>query len=763
MLTCEIIARKYCLTGLVQGVGFRPHIYRQAKKLNLTGWVLNNQGTVIVQAQGSAETLAQFESSIIENAPPISDPLLDKIDIVSVDSALSGFSILRSESSNDACIHIPGDLFVCEDCLRELYNPSDRRYRYPFINCTQCGPRYSLIKAMPYDRVNTTMAGFPLCADCLQEYENPLDRRFHAEPVACPVCGPALEFKRGNIVLSDNSTALSAAVTALQAGKILAVKGVGGYHLMCDARNSDAISRLRSRKPRPDKPLAVMFPSPVDAPLSVVEHYVNLDDRQRCALLGADRPILLADMHEDSDLSLKVAPGLNELGVFLPYSPLHHLLLNDFSTPLIATSANISDEPVLTDAAEVERKLAKVADGFLHHNRPIQRPIDDPVFRLINDELKPLRAGRGTSPLELELPFTLQQPVVCVGGHTKNTITLGWENRAVVSAHIGDLDTYASKRRFDDTIEELQQLYGVTAEIVVHDAHSGYSSSRWARESGLPAHAILHHHAHASSIAEFDNAESSQLVFTWDGVGLGEEGILWGGEAFLGGAGKWTRVASFRPYSIPGGDKAGREPWRSAIALAWESGFPISPSQLGQSDHTEELLRYAWNNGINCPKTSAVGRLFDAAAALSGLCTSASFEGQGPMLLEAVSESAEGLVLPMTVDRSGVLITDWSPLLSVVSDHSIPVSQRAGVFHESMAQALLQQAKQVRNNVAVVIKIGLSGGVFQNRKLTERCTNLLQGNGFTVISSSRVPVNDGGLSYGQLVEFAGLNCVIQAP
>jgi hydrogenase maturation protein HypF len=748
-LTEPVEALHLIVSGRVQGVGFRPFIYRLAQSHHLSGWVRNCTGQVEIHIQGENQALYAFTRRLFEHAPPLSQPLLESCEPATAD-ALDCFSIRDSVAVGNCNIHVPPDLFTCDECLAELHNPQDRRYRYPFINCTQCGPRYTLIRGMPYDRAATTMAAFELCDECRREYSDPLRRRFHAEPVACPACGPTLQFTAPDCeTINGNEAALTACVAALQAGNIVAVKGIGGYHLMCDARNDSAIMHLRHSKPRPHKPLAVMFPVMPGSPLRCVNYKVWLSRDQADRLLSPGRPIVLARKRPGFDLSELIAPGLDEIGVMLPYSPLHHLLLSDFEGPLIATSANISGEPVLTDDAAVEERLGHVASAFLHHDRPIERPADDPLYRVIHDRLRPLRLGRGNAPLEITLPVTLESPLLAVGGHMKNTIALAWENRVVVSPHIGDMGTARSLAVFEQTVQDLQSLYGVSAATVICDAHPGYATSRWARRCGLPVYKVYHHHAHAAAATATGSVAIDSLVFTWDGVGYGEDGTLWGGEALLGRPGHWQRFATLRPFHLPGGDQASREPWRSAAALCWETGhdWPELPE-------SSALLHKAWQKRINAPQTSAAGRLFDAAAALTGLCTHASFEGQGPMLLEAAcSGSAAPVVLPMTTTVDGLRQSDWAPLLPVLLDASRPLSERAVIFHASLADTLLRQARQARARHGVN-RIGLCGGVFQNRVLTEQACTWLQNDGFQVHLPEDIPVNDAGLSYGQVLEYA---------
>ena len=619
----ERVAQFITISGRVQGVGFRPFVYRLAHQHQIKGWVRNVNGAVEIHAEGQPAQLQQFSDALLNEAPPLSAPGLLAVAACEPEHA-EAFSILDSQSASAADIHLPTDGFVCADCLAELHDPPSRRHRYPFINCTQCGPRYTLITALPYDRSNTAMRDFALCPDCRQEYGNPLDRRFHAEPIACPVCGPHLQFVSGEETCEGDEAALVVAVAALRAGKIVAIKGVGGYHLMCDAINDAAVSSLRARKPRPTKPLAVMFHD-----LEALRREVQTSPELDSFLTSPERPIVLLPKRANSHLSDHIAPGLAEVGCLLPYSPLHDLLLNDFGGPLVATSGNLSGEPVLTDNHEAQTRLSPVADAFLHHNRPIVRPADDPVYRVIAGVPRPLRLGRGSAPLEFELPIALPAPVLALGSHMKNTLCLAWGTRAVVSPHIGELDTPRSLDTLAQVAADLQRLYQVQAMRLIVDRHPGYGYRRHARDSHLPLTEIWHHHAHASALAWEFPAIEEWIVFTWDGVGLGEDQTLWGGEAFTGASGRWQRAASFRPFRLPGGDKAGRGPWRAAAALLWETGqaAPFAPEPLHQ----------AWSARLNSPASSSVGRLFDAAAALCGVCTHASFEGEGPMRLEAIA------------------------------------------------------------------------------------------------------------------------------
>jgi hydrogenase maturation protein HypF len=518
---------------------------------------------------------------------------------------------------------------------------------------------------------------------------------------------------------------------------------------MCDARDYTVVDELRWRKHRPAKPLAVMFPLDGEDGLDRVRQYADLTTGEAALLSSPARPIVLVSKNGNNDLARNVAPGLTELGAFLPYSPLHALLLDGFDAPLVATSANISGEPVLTDNDEVESRIANVVDAFLHHDRPIVRPADDPVYRRVGGAMHPIRIGRGCAPVEIDLPWRQRMPTLAVGGHMKGTVALSWDDRVVVSPHIGEMDSPRSLKVFEQVARDLQDLYGVAAKRIVCDAHPGYTTHRWARQQDLPVDLVWHHAAHASAVAAELDSDERQLVFTWDGVGLGEDGTLWGGEALLGRPGDWQRVCSLRTFRLPGGDKAGREPWRSAAAMHW-----ACDKQWAACPDTNGLAYGAWQRNLNCVETSAVGRVFDAAAALVLGKTHVSFEAEGPMHLESLCQNtAAPVFMPLQKDEDGIWRGDWRPLLRMLGDERRSPALRAEIFHSSMAQLVLEQAQAVRDEHGVSI-VGLSGGVFQNRVLTDQVMELLRGDGFEVLLPSILPVNDAGLSFGQAAELA---------
>lgn len=741
------------VTGRVQGVGFRPFVHRLATRHGLSGQVRNCGTRVEIEVCGGPIDLAAFVRSLSDEAPALAQPSIDGMRAIEP-LAARDFRIADSVPDAGAGVdaHVAPDQSLCPDCRREIADPANRRWRHPFINCTQCGPRYTVMLGLPYDRAATSLAEFAMCPACQREYGDPLDRRFHAEPIACPDCGPRLRFVGEQRDIHGDAASLAACVQALRAGRVVAVKGIGGYHLMCDARHEPAIRTLRARKSRPHKPLAVLFPQQGFDGLDAVRAELEVDADEAVALLDPARPIVLLRRRAGSTLPAVLAPGLGEIGAFLPYSPLHELLLADFGAPLVATSGNLSGEPVLTDADEATRRLADIADAFVHHDRPIVRPADDAVVRVIAGRPRPLRHGRGSAPLELALLRSLAGPVLALGGQSKVTVALAFERRIVLSPHIGDLHHPRGRLVFEQVAEDLQRLYRVRASALITDSHRGYSSATWARRQGLPVHAVQHHRAHASALAWERPDVARWLVFAWDGVGLGDDDSLWGGEALLGAPGRWRRLASWRPFRPPGGDRAAREPWRSAAALHWEAGRPFHTARVDLS-----LPQAAWRAGINAPGTSAIGRLFDAAAwQLLGLDT-CSFEAQAPMMLESLARRAPnaGRVVPLPVapDTCDVLRTDWAPLLEHLADQRLSAEQRAADFHASLAEAAVVQATTLRARQAFDA-VGLSGGVFQNRLLVERLIGRLERQRLVCFLPARVAVSDAGLAFGQVVEFA---------
>lgn len=738
---CDIVCFHIVITGFVQGVGFRPFVYHLANELHIKGVVANNTGQVTIAAEANREKLELFCERLLSQAPVNAKPVIQSVDEITLVN-YEDFSIKKSNELTKSDIHILPDLPVCEQCIEELFDKNNRRYLYPFINCTQCGPRYSIIISLPYDRKNTSMQSFKLCRDCETEYLAPNDRRYHAEPIACDTCGPVLNFVDDKHNITDTNLALEACIKALNAGQIIAVKGIGGYHLMCDATSSAAITLLRGRKQRADKPFAVLMEK------SQLENYVDVTKQEVTLLQQSSRPIVLLKRNSNDKFPNNLAPGINRLGVMLPNTPLQYLICHYFKKPLVATSANISGEPIITDNTDATKRLAKLCDAFLHNNRVIIRPADDPVMIHNNVESQVLRTGRGLAPTELSLPFKLQQPVLAVGGHMKNTIALAWDNRLVISAHNGDLGSLRSYQTFQQAITDLQQLYQVNAEVIISDAHPGYSSTQWANESDLPVVKTYHHYAHASSLALENPETSNWLIFSWDGIGLGDDGTLWGGETLLGHPGNWQRVVSFKMFKLPGGEKTSREAWRVAASLCWQADIDFEIDNVPSKD-----LKILWQKNINCPKSSAAGRLFSAAASMLELVDYESFEGHGPMLLEALAETthADAITLPIT-KRDDVDRIDWRPLILMLNDKTLTKAYRARCFHETMAQCISEISIQYSDEHKH-LAIGLSGGVFQNQLLIRLIRQRLAEHKLSIVVPVSNPVNDGGLCAGQIIEY----------
>lgn len=729
------------LAGVVQGVGFRPFVFRLAQDLGLRGWVQNCGAYVEITAEGEGAALQSLLQGVISDAPPLARPYL--LDLVPKNNlaGYADFQIKHSALTRAPDVHLPLDSHACDACLHELSDPNNRRYRYPFINCTQCGPRYTLIDALPYDRQRTSMADFPLCAACRAEYENPQDRRFHAEPIACPDCGPQLAWI-SDAVSHQGEAALSAAVQALREGKIIAVRGVGGYHLMVDATNAVAVARLRERKQRPSRPFALLVNEVFAAKIASAD--------ELALLKTAQRPIVLIDIDQPMALAEGIAPGLRQLGIMLPYSPLHHLLLADFGGALVATSGNLAGEPIAIEPADAEARLGRIADGFLHHNRPILRPVEDSVWQVYAQHgAVPLRLGRGSAPLEFELAQPLPVPMLALGGEQKVTLALGWGRRVVVSPHLGDLAHPQSLALLQTVAADFCRIYQVEAKHLVIDAHPAFQSRQWTQAQGLPISEVWHHHAHASALAVEHPHITDWLILAWDGVGLGVDGGLWGGEVLRGRPGAWRRVVSLRPFRLPGGEAASSEIWRSAAGLLWEAG-EVAPQWHAQ----QALLQSAWQRGLNSPHTTAVGRLFDAAAALMGVCHNTSYEGEGPMRVQALAQStAQAASWPVCWQQEGDLLQlDWQPWLALLQDECVPQAERARSFHMALAQTVA--ALPVLLGVEKTMQLGLTGGVFQNRLLVDLIDAAMPD--YPIYLPQHNPPNDGGLALGQLVEAGAL-------
>ncbi len=791
------------IRGAVQGVGFRPFIYRLATELHLPGWVVNSSQGVFIEVEGEKTHLDEFVLRLDREKPPRS--FIQSLEPSFLDPVgFTTFEIRESDNRGTPSALVMADIATCPDCLQEIFNPSNRRYRYPFTNCTNCGPRFSIIESLPYDRPSTTMKHFVMCSECRKEYEDPLDRRFHAQPNACPECGPHIELwdVQGNIIVTHNE-ALRAAAEMIRSGKIVAMKGLGGFHLIVDARNNDAVLTLRARKHREEKPLAVMVPS-----LVVARTLGEISALEERLFLSPECPIVLVQKKVDhhnlqpstfnSKLSEAVSPGNPYLGLMLPYTPLHHLLLDELGFPVVATSGNLTDEPICIDEREALERLSTLADVFLVHNRPILRHVDDSIVRVMAERELVLRRARGYAPL----PITMHSPeipsMLAVGAHLKNTVAITAGNNAFISQHIGDLETHEALSAFRNVITSLETLYTLTPVKVICDEHPDYLSTKHARSLGIDVITVQHHYAHIASCMAENELEGEVLGVSWDGTGFGLDGTIWGGEFLLTNNKGFDRIASFQPFPLPGGDQAIREPRRTALGMMYaKMGDDVfkqndvlctkvfTPSELS-------VIRTMLQKKINSPMTSSVGRLFDGVASLIGLRQQTNFEGETAMELEFAatgnlidecytftisqtrnpepetrnpklsthnSQPSTFNLQPLTFNLQPSTCQfhiDWFPMLDgILADHTHGVNAGfiSAKFHNTLTEIIVAVAKKIGNQ-----RVALSGGCFQNKYLTERTIRRLREEGFSPYWHQRVPPNDGGISLGQIAAAVKIGC-----
>lgn len=779
---------KLHITGIVQGVGFRPFVYRYALDNQLTGTVLNNAQGVTIELQGNETGLELFLTALRSNPPPLAR--IDQITQTSL-PVIEGetlFAIIEScdediEGSGSA-VAVSADKSTCQDCLNDMHNPEDRHFGYAFTNCTNCGPRYTIINALPYDRHNTAMADFAMCPDCAKSYHDPLDRRYHAQPVSCPRCGPQLYLKtpQGEDITPVNvtqQTVLQLAADRLAQGQILAIKGLGGFHLVCDARHTGAVMTLRQRKQRQAKPLAVMV-----ANIAMAQRYVTGTDAEWQVLSSQERPIVLMNRISANDLSIEVAPDLDKLGVFLPYTPLHHLLLALFNGPLVATSANVSGEPIITHCDELVNHLSHVVDAIVDHNRPIINGCDDSVVQviqprthdapshLIQPSVQVLRLARGYAPASFPLATPLTQSILAVGAQQKNAIAFGFGSNVFLSPHIGDLFSVSAEQYFERTLTTFSRLYHFEPKWIVCDKHPDYAPSRWAQANSVldannaidtsqqrKCFSVQHHHAHVLSVMAINQYRDPVLGFSFDGTGLGEDGRLWGGEVLLTTLDKAERLTHFEPIALLGGEQAIKQPVRLLLALLFEQmtlnevqALPL-PILKRINPNTLTNLHKIWQNG-SAIKSSSVGRLFDALACALGLIETTLFEGQAGMAIEAAANRADMLALdPLPLDlpfSEGQWDSSamFKQIIQLITEHPLTDNRRdaiARAFLHTLGEAICTYAAKYRH-----LPIVLCGGVFQNKYLLEYCLSQLSAQGNQVLSSQHIPINDGGIALGQL-------------
>ncbi|MDY7079997.1 MAG: carbamoyltransferase HypF [Chloroflexota bacterium] len=772
----SLSARYIHVTGVVQGVGFRPFVYNLAARLGLSGWVLNSSAGVEIEAFGSAAVLDEFVERLQSEAPPLSRiEQVTATDIPNIQYPIpSVFTIRHSEARPGEFQPISPDVALCDDCWRELFDPDDRRYRYPFINCTNCGPRFTIIRDIPYDRPKTTMAPFEMCPDCQAEYDDPTNRRFHAQPNACPACGPRIWFQVGESTSQRvGEEAIRATREALFAGDVVAVKGLGGFHLACDATNDEAVIRLRERKGRVDKPFAIM-----SFDLETVEQYCHVNDEERALLTSHERPIVLLRQRTDSPISPLVAPGNKHLGVMLPYTPLHYLLLEPTNQPtnhptnhptnqptnqppnwplaLVMTSGNYSEEPIATDNDEALDRLASLADGFLLHDREIHARCDDSVTRIFAGVELPVRRSRGYAPYPVHLPFPVRQ-VLAVGAELKNTFCLTRDRYAFLSQHIGDMENYETLRFFEQMVQQLTCTFRVQPEIIACDMHPGYLATQWAKSQisniEYQISFVQHHHAHiAACMAENGlTGEHPVIGVAFDGTGYGTDGAIWGGEFLIADYASFHRVAHLKYVPLPGGDAAIRRPYRVALAHLGAAGLPWDkdlPPVAAASAAERTVLARQLERGLNTVPTSSIGRLFDAISALAGVRQEINYEAQAAIELEMLVE--DGVEEAYPFDLSGEEVDPTPCIRAVVADvrAGAPAGVIAARFHNGLARMARDVCLRLREETGLN-EVALSGGVFQNVTLLKETVTLLQAVGFTIYAHRLIPPNDGGISLGQ--------------
>jgi len=747
------IRKEILVSGIVQGVGFRPYVYRLANEHRLAGNIRNTPAGVTIEIQGPAEAVGRFIDRLPESAPELARITGISVHDLVLEQGLN-FEILPSRAGEGMHTLISPDVAVCDDCLRELFDPSDRRFRYPFINCTNCGPRFTIVRDIPYDRPRTSMAVFPLCPECRGEYEDPANRRFHAQPNACWRCGPRLELwdGSGNVVETDDPVGMAAAL--LHEGNVLAVKGLGGFHLAVDATDPVAVARLRQRKRRVEKPFAVMA-----ADLAAAERFCEIDEPARRILTSRQRPIVLLPAKNQAPIAGAVAPFNRFLGVFLPYTPLHHLLFERGGfAALVMTSGNISEEPIAIDNAEAVRRLANLADSFLVHNRDILLRCDDSVVRPVAGRMRQLRRSRGYVPAPVFLDQDVP-PVLAVGGELKNTVCLARGNQAFLSQHIGDLENLESYVFFREAIERLERILEIAPEIVAYDLHPAYFSTQWAREQeGVRLVGVQHHHAHIAACMAENRLSRKVIGFSLDGTGYGTDGRIWGGEVLLADFSGFERAAHLAYVPLPGGAAAIREPWRMAVAyLAHHFGRNCLSERtelLRDVDRAAiDIVLRMMEQRLNSPLTSSCGRLFDAVAALIGIRRWINYEAQAAIELEmAALASRDDGVYPMGLAREGAgWIIDTRPLFEAIlgdMERNLPAGDISRRFHNGMVQTLARLARLLRDQSGLN-QVCLSGGTFQNVFLLEKLRGALEADRFEVFTHSEVPAGDGGLSLGQ--------------
>ncbi len=742
---------KISITGLVQGVGFRPYIHRLASELGLSGYVLNNPEGVQIEAEGDKAALDDFLIKIGRDKPDISK--IFSLQHSYIDEAgYQGFEIRSSIERGEVKTPILPDIALCSECTHEITNPKDRRFLYLFTNCTNCGPRFTIISSLPYDRKNTSMKEFQMCRECNREYDKPSDRRLHAQPNACHVCGPWISLfdSDGNIICTKEE-ALEKTISLIRKGSIMAIKGLGGYHLICDASNNETVLRLRERKLREEKPVAVMFPD-----MESIKSETVIDKLEERAVNSIERPVVIVKKGRQFSLAHSISPDNSTIGVFLPYTPLHYVIMRKFKKPVVATSANITDEPIVKDEDDAFQRLSGIADYVLSHNRKIIRRCDDSVVRVLSERQVPVRRSRGYAPLPVSLPFSLEKTVLALGPFMNNTIAVGMDNMVYLSQHIGDLDTPRAMECYEETIGDFLRLLDVEPDIVVSDMHPGYYSTKFGEKHfGSRLVRIQHHFAHiVSCMAENELSLDERVIgFSFDGTGYGLDKTIWGGEVLIVNYKEFQRAFHLAPYRLPGGDKAVKEPCRTALSLLFETfgsnvkNLPLSPLSDKEKSFYLEMI----TKKVNSPLTTSMGRLFDGVASLIGLRHKISYHAQAAIALEQEAIKSDDTESYPFIIKNGII--DQFPVIDKIADElNRGVTQEiiAKRFHNTIAEIIISSAEMIREKTGIS-KTALSGGVFQNSLLTETAFSRLGERGFSVYLHQLVPPNDGGISLGQAV------------
>ncbi len=742
------------IKGIVQGVGFRPFVYHLALENHLTGWVLNSSSGVEIEVAGSQMDLDNFASQLSQNPPPLAK--IESLQIKQIESemAYTTFEIRESISKDDEFMPISPDICTCEQCLAEMNDRNDIRYRYPFINCTNCGPRFSIIENIPYDRLKTTMASFEMCPECLTEYLDPFNRRFHAQPIACPKCGPQIALLQSGHILAEKEQALQLARTALREGKIIALKGLGGYQIVCDAGNANAVNRIRNRKKRSDKPFALMANNLVQ-----IEKYAHITPQERQLLESSQHPIVLLEKKDNNDLPDSIAPGQSTLGFMLSYTPLHYLLLETeegFPDVFVMTSGNMSEEPIAYQDADAKARLESIADLFLVHNRPIHMRVDDSVTRVINSRPYILRRARGYAPDFLPFPFE-SQSIFAAGAELKNSFCLTRENQAYLSHHIGDLENFETLQSFEEGVKHYEKLFRINPQIFACDLHPDYLATRYAISRAdnerKPLYFIQHHHAHLAACLAENKYDSNEPVIgvCFDGTGYGSDRAIWGGEVLIGAYQQFVRRFHLKYVPLAGGDISVRSPARMALAHLWSAGLDWQSEfacTQGLCMEERTALHIQLEKQINSPFTSSMGRLFDAASAFIGVRQHVNYEGQAAIEMETIVNQDENGFYPFDINQ-----TDFDPApfwKGLIHDYLSGMSQgkMAARIHNSIAQLALQICLLIHEEENMDT-VALSGGVWQNKVLLTNTIELLQAADFNVLWHQHVPTNDGGIAYGQ--------------